>query len=120
MPLIRYDTGDLATISEHDGVPVLTGLVGRVHDTIEFAGVPYLTHHLQDVLDRVQGIRDFQFDMRTNPPTLRIVPEPHADIHEVSHRIHSYWGEAFTLAFVLPKDMVRVGDRAKFRHVVSP
>ncbi|MEW9834481.1 hypothetical protein [Mesorhizobium marinum] len=120
MPLIRYDTGDLASISRVDGVPVLENLVGRVHDTIEVGGAPYLTHHLQDVLDhRVQGIRDFQFDMRTNPPTLRIVPEPDADTQEIASRVRAQWGDAFGLAFVGADEMVRVGDRAKFRHVVS-
>ena len=120
MPLIRYDTGDLATVSASAGGPMLTGLVGRIHDIVEIGGVPYLTHHLQDVLDhRVAGIRDFQFDLRTSPPTLRMVLEPGTDADQVADSIGRLWPRAFALAFVTAEQMVRVGAHAKFRHVVS-
>jgi phenylacetate-CoA ligase len=120
MPLIRYDTGDLATVGTRAGVPALADLVGRVHDTIDVNGTPYLTHHFQDVLDhRVRGVRDFQFDLRTRPTTLRLVLEPDADAAAVADVISRHWPEAFTIAVVTPEEMIRVGDRAKFRHVVS-
>jgi phenylacetate-CoA ligase len=119
MPLIRYDTGDLATVATLAGLPVLTNLIGRVHDTIDVNGTPYLTHHFQDVLDhRVQGVRDFQFDMRTNPTTLRLVLEPGTDAAHVEDLIAQHWPQAFAVAVVAPEEMIRVGDRAKFRHVV--
>lgn len=120
MPLIRYDTGDLASVALEDGVVHLTNLTGRIHDAIEINGVPYLTHHLQDVLDhRVSGILEFQFDLRQTRPILRIALAPNGSAEDISRRVENFWPGAFDLEFVGPGAMLRVGDRAKFRHVVK-
>jgi phenylacetate-CoA ligase len=120
MPLIRYATGDLARVEENDKGFFLTDVVGRIHDVVPINGVAHPTHHIQDMLDhRVGGIQEFQVDLRTAPPTLRIVLEPWANAEETTNKLRNYWQDAFTIAFVGHDDLVRVGRRAKFRHVVT-
>lgn len=120
MPLIRYATGDQARVVETEEGFFLTDIIGRIHDIVPIGGVSYPTHHIQDILDhRVGGIQEFQIDLRTSPSTLRIVPEPHADIEEIKRKIHAFWGDALTLLFVNHNQMIRVGGRSKFRHVVT-
>ncbi|MCQ0029462.1 phenylacetate--CoA ligase family protein [Burkholderia glumae] len=121
MPLVRYATGDLARVQD-DPVRgfLLTDVVGRIHDVVPINGIAHPTHHIQDMLDhRVGGIQEFQIDLRTTPPTLRIVPEPWASLDDMTAKLRHFWGDAFTISFVGHDDFVRVGRRAKFRHVVS-
>jgi phenylacetate-CoA ligase len=120
MPLIRYTTGDLARVEETERGFVLTDVVGRIHDVVPINGVAHPTHHIQDMLDhRVSGIQEFQIDLRTSPPILRIVLEPWANAEETTNKLRHYWQDAFTIAYVGHDDFVRVGSRAKFRHVVT-
>jgi len=120
MPLIRYATGDLARVEETDNGFRLTDVVGRIHDVVPINGVDHPTHHIQDILDhRVGGIQEFQIDLRTTPPTLRLVLEPWGNAEEISQKLQAFWQDAFAVAFVGHDDLVRVGRRAKFRHVVT-
>lgn len=121
MPLIRYQTGDLAEVEPDEKGFILRNVVGRIHDLVTLDGVEYATHTIQDMLDhRVGGIQEFQIDVRGNKPLLKIVPEQHANSEEISRKVEHYWGEAFDLQFVGHEDFVRVGRHAKFRHVVTP
>ncbi|MCX4157469.1 MULTISPECIES: phenylacetate--CoA ligase family protein [Paraburkholderia] len=120
MPLIRYATGDLARVEETNNGFCLTDVVGRIHDVVPINGVDHPTHHIQDILDhRVGGIQEFQIDLRTAPPTLRLVLEPWGNAEEISKKLQAFWQDAFAVAFVGHDDLVRVGRRAKFRHVVT-
>ena len=120
MPLIRYATGDNAQIEQTEHGIYLTSVVGRIHDIVPINGIAYPTHHIQDMLDhRVGGIQEFQVDLRTAPPSLLIVLEPFADANETSIKIHKFWPNGFTVKFVGHDALVRVGHRAKFRHVVT-
>jgi len=120
MPLIRYETGDLAEISGQETGEGLMRLVGRQHDVVAIGGVPHLTHFVQDVMDhRIRGIKDFQIDNRTTPPVLRVVLEDAGSAEEKRQAIEQFWPGAFKVEFVGLDDMVRVGWRAKFRHVVT-
>lgn len=120
MPLIRYATGDNAQIEQTDHGIYLTSVVGRIHDIVPINGVAYPTHHIQDMLDhRVGGIQEFQVDLRTAPPSLLIVLEPLADANETSIKIDKFWPNGFAVKFVDHDALVRVGHRAKFRHVVT-
>lgn len=121
MPLIRYRTGDIATVVERDTGFYLTNVVGRIHDLVPINGIDHATHHIQDMLDhRVGGIQEFQIDLRTTPPTLKIVPEPHASPEHIKNRVEQFWGGGFMVQFCGHDDFVRVGRHAKFRHVVHP
>jgi phenylacetate-CoA ligase len=120
MPLIRYATGDLARVEQRADGFYLTDIVGRIHDIVHLAGVAYPTHTIQDMLDyRVGGIQEFQIDVRGDKPILRIVPEAHADPAQIAAKIEGYWPGALQVEFVGHEAFVRVGHRAKFRHVVS-
>ena len=121
MPLIRYRTGDIATVEENDKGLVLTNVVGRIHDLVSINGIDHATHYIQDMLDhRVGGIQEFQIDLRTTPPTLNIIPESLGNIEDIMQKIESFWGDGFKLNFVGNDDFVRVGRHSKFRHVVHP
>jgi phenylacetate-CoA ligase len=120
MPLLRYATGDIGNVVLQDDGLVLTDVIGRIHDVVSINGVPHLTHHVQDMLDhRVGGIQEFQIDLRFNPPVLRIVPEALASTAEIAAKVEHYWPGAFKIDFVIHDDFIRVGRRAKFRHVVT-
>jgi phenylacetate-CoA ligase len=121
MPLIRYRTGDLGHISRGDKGAFLTNVVGRIHDQVPIHGINYATHHIQDILDHKVGqIQEFQIDLRTSPPKLRIVPEAPESMDAIRIRINQFWGAGFELEFIGHQDLVRVGRHAKFRHVVHP
>jgi phenylacetate-CoA ligase len=121
MPLIRYRTGDLGSIDRDESGIFLKNLVGRIHDLVPIKGINHPTHHIQDILDhRVGGIQEFQIDLRTFPPKLKIVPESSEVVEHISQKINQFWGDAFQLEFVNHADLVRVGRHAKFRHVVYP
>jgi len=120
MPLIRYRTGDLGQIERDGDGFAISGTVGRIHDRVSINGTVYLTHHIQDVLDhRVGGIQEFQIDLRTTPPTLRLVAEPDAVPAEIAAKVATHWNGAFQVEFVGNDQMIRVGRHAKFRHVVD-
>lgn len=120
MPLIRYATGDLARVEKRENGVFLTEVVGRIHDMVHLSGVVYPTHTIQDILDhRVGGIQEFQIDVRGEKPMLRIVPEAHADTSLITQKIEGYWPGAMTVEFVDHGGFIRVGHRAKFRHVVT-
>jgi phenylacetate-CoA ligase len=121
MPLIRYRTGDLGHISKNPEGTFLTNVVGRIHDQVPIHGVNHATHHIQDILDHKVGqIQEFQIDLRTSPPKLRIVPERAECIDAIKERINQFWGASFELEFIGHEDLIRVGRHAKFRHVVHP
>jgi phenylacetate-CoA ligase len=121
MPLIRYRTGDLAKVEDGPQGFCLTNVVGRIHDLVSINGIDHPTHHIQDMLDhRVGGIQEFQIDLRSMPPVLKIVPEVFADKEEISRKVTNFWGQGFELQFVDHDAFVRVGRHAKFRHVVHP
>lgn len=120
MPLIRYATGDLARVEQRNDGVYLTDVVGRIHDVVPINGIAHPTHHIQDMLDhRVGGIQEFQIDLRVSTPILRIVLEPASNPDEVLAKLQSFWPDAFSVEFVGHDAFIRVGHRAKFRHVVT-
>jgi phenylacetate-CoA ligase len=120
MPLIRYRTGDFGLVDRSESGVFLKNVVGRIHDQVPINGINYPTHHIQDMLDhRVGGIQEFQIDLRTTPPKLKIVAESAEVMDHITQKINQFWGDAFELEFIGHKDLIRVGRHAKFRHVVT-
>ena len=73
MPLLRYKTGDLGNIERNEAGFLIKNLRGRVHDSVVINGTVYLTHYIQDLLDRFGGVSDFQITTKDKTPFLRIV-----------------------------------------------
>ena len=119
MPLIRYATGDMAKILEKGNGVYMSDVVGRIHDMVDIGGVQYPTHNIMDVMDHIiGGIQEFQIDMTSKKPLIRIVAEKTADIEQIQTKIINYWKDTFNIKFVGHDDFIRVGQHAKFRHVV--
>jgi phenylacetate-CoA ligase len=120
MPLIRYKTGDEAKIEKIKKGIYLKNITGRIHDLVPINGALYPTHHIMDILDhRVGGIQEFQIDMRSNPPILRLALEPNTSKEEINQKILKIWPQEFLLEFVRQSQFIRHGERSKFRHVVT-
>jgi phenylacetate-CoA ligase len=119
MPLIRYRTGDMAVFSTSDRGFILNKLVGRIHDVIEIGGRKVPTHYIQDVLNRIGGIKEFQIELRERVPVLRLVAEDGADKDDIRDRIRSYWNDALDVKFIAGSELRLLGWRRKFRHLVA-
>lgn len=120
MPLIRYRTGDIGAMRETADGFLLQALMGRVHDVVEVAGVPVPTHHVQDVLDRIGGVREFQIENGGIRPMFRIVPEAHCNRNTIRQELHKRWSNSIDVEFVELDALKRQGWRSKFRHLVTP
>lgn len=118
MPLIRYGTGDIATLREAPDGFYIQKMVGRVHDVVNIAGVPVPTHHVQDVLDRIGGIREFQIEYHADRPVFRIVPETEAARDPIEHGLRQVWGDSIGIKFIEADRLKLQGWRSKFRHLV--
>lgn len=119
MPLLRYRTGDLASLRETSDGFELQRVVGRVHDVIDLAGSPVPTHYVQDVLDRIGGVREFQVERNDNRPIFRIVPETAASLEKIERELRRHWQASIDVEFVEMDALKRQGWRSKFRHLVS-
>lgn len=118
MPLIRYVTGDMAVMGESARGFIIHEMVGRTHDVIRIGDKQLPTHYVQDVLDRVGGINEFQIVMRDGKPVFRIVPEAGADAEGIRARLAGWWGDAVAVEFIDAGELKLQGWRAKFRHLV--
>lgn len=118
MPLLRYRTGDLASLRESDGGFELQRVIGRVHDVIDLAGTPVPTHYVQDVLDRIGGVREFQVERSEHRPVFRIVPESSASMEKIERGLRKHWQASIDVEFVEMESLKRQGWRSKFRHLV--
>ena len=119
MPLIRYRTGDLAELVENVDGWYLTNLVGRVHEMVTLRDRSYPTHYIQDVLDRIPGIADFQMVERPGKvPLMRLVPEAHSSTEQISAHIRAVWEDDLEFEFVSQADLERRGRRAKFSRLI--
>lgn len=120
MPLIRYQTGDLADLVQVDGEFYITNISGRIHDLVRVGDRQYPTHYVQDLLDRLEGIDEFQLEQVTpRQCLLRLVLAPGADEDRIRQRITDWWGEHVILELATFNDLKRLGWRSKFRHLVN-
>lgn len=121
MPLIRYRSGDIGQIEFRGGRKVLTCLQGRVHDLIEINGVPHPTHYLQDILDRIGGVSEFQIVIRTSGKReLNIVLEKADRRTAILNQVKKLFApEDIPVNFVGLENLIRIGWRDKFRYIVK-
>lgn len=120
MPLIKYATGDMANVVEKDDGFYMSDLVGRIHDMVNIDGIDYPTHSIMDIMDhKVGGVKEFQIDTRSDKPVLRVSIEDNETPENISFKIKNTWLGKMDIEFVDISEFIRVGERAKFRHVVK-
>jgi phenylacetate-CoA ligase len=121
MPLLRYDTGDCATVKiESDGTYIYD-IQGRIHDNVDICGENFATHYIMDYLDhRIKNVREFQIVIKDDTfPILKIVPEKDDDKKRIFDQLKSKWPEGIYFEFIKFQDLETVGWRQKFRHVID-
>jgi phenylacetate-CoA ligase len=122
MPLVRYQTGDLGIVRrDSTGQAWLGQVVGRSHDVVRIGDKLYPTHYVQDLLDRVGGVLEFQLVLMKpdQQPVLRIVADETLDIPSTRERIAQWWGKDLTVEFIGFDQLLQVGNRGKFRYLVN-
>ena len=121
MPLIRYDTGDIATVKNENDGTFIYDLQGRVHDTVKIANEDYATHYIMDYLDhKIRNIREFQILLQKNKnPLINIVPESREDASRIEKEFKDRWPQGIDVHFIDYEDLKKVGWQQKFRHVID-
>ncbi|OGT43027.1 MAG: hypothetical protein A3F13_07480 [Gammaproteobacteria bacterium RIFCSPHIGHO2_12_FULL_40_19] len=119
MPLLRYKTGDLGDVKRTEGGYYIDHLRGRVHDSVTINGKVYLTHYIQDLLDRFGGVSDFQILVKENtPPVLRVVMDEYGNKENLEKEVRAIFHD-LPIEYISMHDLKLVGRRHKFRYVVS-
>lgn len=121
MPLIRYKTGDIGKVFRQGNTTVLEGLKGRVHDLVPLQGNMVSTTFIQDTIDKIGGVDEWQIVL---PPTydkklIRIVPNQNFNEALFKERFYSYFGHELEVQIVRFEDLKLSGWRDKFRYVVN-
>ena len=120
MPLIRYRMGDMGEVKKRSDGFYLRKIQGRTHDLVKIAGKHYPTHYIQDLLDRIDGIDEFQLEKREGRVLLLLlVLSETADRDEVSRQVKHIWNDHIEVEFSEFSDLKRVGWRDKFRYMVA-
>jgi phenylacetate-CoA ligase len=122
MPLIRYATGDCASIRTGASGVELFQMEGRVHESVKVKGRPVLTHYLQDVLDRCGAHLEFQLLYEEGTAELKkilIVPRGGApEKQRVELEVEKHLGARIPVTYTGFEGLVKVGSREKFRRAV--
>ena len=95
MPLIRYRTGDLAALDRDERGLALSALNGRVHDLVSIGGKIYPSHYVQDLLQRIGGIAEFQIETGGDRRSCDWCWSTGRAAEEVRTRIADWWGEQY-------------------------
>lgn len=118
MPLFRYRTGDLGELEEDNDGYYYYNIQGRVHDLIKIGDKIYPTHYIQDLLDRIGGIDEFQIKQENNKIIFRIVASKNVKLEYIKQKISSWFGEKVSIEFTNFNGLIRKGWRGKFRYLV--
>ena len=120
MPLIRYRTGDRGEVVETNDGLFIHNITGRIHDLVEIHGVPYPTHYIQDVIDRIGGVQEFQI-LKSDKEKMKLllVSENSANNTAILKKVNDFWGDSFEVKFIEHAGLLSVGWRDKFRYVVN-
>ena len=121
MPLIRYQTGDIATVKNEEDGTFIYDIQGRIHDRVRIDGKDYATHYIMDYLDhKIKGVREFQIHQKpSDSPTLKVVPEREEDFDRIKLEVLKRWPAGMRVEKASFSDFIGSGWRQKFRHVVN-
>lgn len=120
MPLVRYRSGDLGELLTTADGYYIRNIVGRVHDLVRIGTSHYPTHYIQDLLDRIGGIEEFQIEPQLDGSVVLwlVVPDKHR--HESTReRVRGWWPMGLDVRFTDFAGLKREGWRGKFRYVVN-
>jgi len=121
-PLLRYDTGDIGTVIEEGEQTFIKDIQGRIHDMVAINGDQYPSHYIMDFMDhQVRGIREFQIILKDESkfPVLSIVLENKDDHQRVLKAVTDRWPTGLEIVFIEFDELVRLGWRQKFRHLID-
>ena len=121
-PLLRYDTGDIATVTNENDGSYINNIQGRIHDIIEINNDFFPSHYIMDFMDhQVRGVREFQIILTDQDPipSLNIVPENNDDKNRIMSAVKSRWPTGLNIKFIPYDDLVRSGWRQKFIHLID-
>lgn len=121
MPLIRYRTGDMIENLEiTERGTYIGGIIGRLHDLVTIGDKTYPTHYLQDVLDRIGNIVEFQVYNKTADTIVLHLVVSHTPAQEaIVSRLKSWWGDHVEVKFIDLNELEKVGWREKFRYLIQ-
>lgn len=120
MPLIRYRTGDLGELEILEDGFYFKNIKGRVHDIVKIGDRNYPTHYIQDLLDKIGGVDDFQIEsINANRLILRIVLSDVNAKGTIENKINTLWPEKIQLEFTDFKGLKRTGLRGKFTYLIN-
>lgn len=120
MPLIRYRTGDMiGSLEKKEDGYYIDNIEGRVHDMVKIGAKIYPTHYIQDLLDRIGGIVEFQVEELDYGMIKLYLVVPDINIHDdIKNRLKVWWKEDIEIEFIKLNQLKRVGWRDKFRYVI--
>lgn len=121
MPLLRYDTGDIATVNVESDGTYIYDIRGRIHDCVTINKKAFPTHFIMDYLDhKVKGVRQFQILLKKGVnPQLNIVSEDIKDEVRIKKEVLKKWPKGLEVNFIQYNDLEKVGWRQKFRHIID-
>lgn len=120
MPLVRYRTGDLGELLTTANGFYIRNIAGRVHDLVQIGDSHYPTHYIQDLLDRIGGIDEFQVEQRSSGElVLWLVAGDTARHGAIKELIYRWWPTGIEVRFTDFGGLKREGWREKFRYVVT-
>ncbi|MEP5416775.1 MAG: phenylacetate--CoA ligase family protein [Lentilitoribacter sp.] len=119
MPLIRYRTGDELTMRCEENGWIIPNITGRMHDVITINGTRLPTHYVQDSLDQVLGIFQFQIKVSGHKTILKVVPEVGANLDNIENQIKNFWSDGIEVEFITMEQLDKKGHRQKFRYLIE-
>ncbi|MFT6632343.1 MAG: phenylacetate-CoA ligase [Bacteriovoracaceae bacterium] len=124
MPLLRYRTGDLGKVIKMGSKDYIINLEGRIHDLIKIKDKTFPTHYIQDVLDRIGGIDEFQIiEHKDKTFTLKLVPNQNKDLikspNEVNNQLKSFFDADIDIEYTNFESLAKCGWRDKFRYLIK-
>jgi len=123
MPLIKYSTGDLVRINESQNAACLThidAIQGRIHDMVKIGDGVFPTHYIQDLLDRLGCVSEFQVQVRQHDrPSLHLVVGDQKKHAMIRKKVQQWWNDDIQVEFVSMPDMERRGQQNKFSYLIS-
>ena len=92
-----------------------------MHDNVKIANEIYATHYIMDYLDHKIGqIREFQIlESEGKPPVLTIVAEIESDLERIKNALLERWPNGLEIKFIKYDELIKVGWRQKFRHIIN-